>query len=105
MCVSLGICFSPCDLPEAVDRFVTGLRRFAVHNGVPELYNETITLFYLFEIRRRLTAAPDGEQWQDFRERNQDLLLPHQEFLARFYSQSVLGSEVAKHHFLPPDLG
>ena len=37
-------CVSRYPLPEAIERFTSGLKRFAQAQGTPDLYHETITI-------------------------------------------------------------
>jgi hypothetical protein len=94
-----------CSLNESIERFVKGLKRFADHNGVPGLYHETVTLFYLYEIYARRHRLPATQTWEDFRSHNTDLFVSHREFIARHYPEELLNSTAAKEHFIPPRLG
>ena len=44
-------------LPEALSRFTTALRRFAVAQGKPQLFHETITTAYMLLINERLDGS------------------------------------------------
>jgi hypothetical protein len=90
-------------LPEALLRFSTGLRRFAVAQGKPDLYHETITVAYVLLIAERVSAMPDAP-WEEFAERNGDVLAWKPSILSRFYSDERLWSERARRVFLMPDL-
>jgi hypothetical protein len=86
----------------ALEKFVRGLRRFAVARGKPQLYSETITHAYFFLIRERMarTAAKD---WEDFAGANPDLLVWKNGILFRYYEEATLRSELARSVFLFPD--
>ena len=47
----LDTCFAPAPLLTALLRFRVSLPAYAAHHGVPGLYNETITCFYMLLIR------------------------------------------------------
>ena len=86
----------------ALNRFVRNLKRFATHHRVPDLYHETITLFYFYIIAERIDEMPRDHGWEEFREANPDLFTSHREFLLKHYTANVLDSAAAKEHFLLP---
>jgi hypothetical protein len=87
---------------EALGRFMEGLKRFAAANGRPGLYHETITWAYLFLIHERMDGAADGETWEEFAERNPDLLTWKPSILERYYAKDVLDSDRARRVFVFP---
>jgi hypothetical protein len=89
-------------LPEALARFSTALRNFAVAQGKPDLYHETITTAYLLLINERLDGHP-GTPWTAFAESNPDLLTWRPSILDRYYRPETLGSDRAKRTFVLPD--
>ena len=90
------------NLPEALARFGVGLRRFALAQGKPELFHETITVAYLLLINERLGDARDLD-WEAFAARNPDLLMWKPSILGRYYREETLASPRAKRTFLMPD--
>jgi len=88
-------------LPEAATRFITGVRKFAAHLKADRLYHETVTLFYFYEIARRMSAMPDGHSWVEFKASNKDLFVSHHEFISQYYSEEMLATEFARCHYLP----
>ena len=92
-------------LPEAMTRFSAALRRFARSRGKPSLYHETITWAYLFLIAERLARGEKAQAWEEFAERNGDLLVWRGGVLERFYSKEKLESELARRQFILPDRG
>jgi hypothetical protein len=84
----------------ALDRFTNALKRFATAGGTPELYHETITWAYLFLIHERMR---DGEEWEAFAARNDDLLHWRPSILGRYYRAETLASERARRIFVLPD--
>ncbi|MCA9256283.1 MAG: hypothetical protein KDA33_11635, partial [Phycisphaerales bacterium] len=47
-------------LDETIDRLREGLLRIVTSVGAPEKYHETITVFFVRLIHRRLAATPDA---------------------------------------------
>jgi hypothetical protein len=91
-------------LLEALDRFQTRLRAFAVAQDKPDLYHETITTAYVLLINERLSedGAGDGD-WEAFAARNADLLTWKPSILERYYRTETLWSERARRTFVMPD--
>jgi len=90
---------------EALEKFSAALKRFAAAQGKPQLYHETITWAYLLLIRERMAGAGGSQTWEEFAERNPDLLIWKGGVLATLYRQETLDSELARHTFVLPDLG
>jgi hypothetical protein len=88
---------------EAVERFSAALKRFALSKGKPNLYHETITWAYLFLIRERIARAGRTQTWEEFAERNSDLLVWKGGALATLYRQETLDSDRARYTFVLPD--
>jgi hypothetical protein len=88
---------------EALTRFSTALRRFAVARGKPDLYHETITTAFVLIINERLHAANPPAGWSEFSEANADLLTWRPSVLDRYYRPETLASERARRTFLLPD--
>ena len=93
-----------CEYPplEALGKFAAALKRFASARGKPQLYNETITHAYFFLIRERMARSP-GCEWEEFADRNSDLLTWKDGILGRYYRESTLQSELARAVFVFPD--
>ena len=90
---------------EALEKFSVALRRFAAARGKPQLYHETITWAYLLLIRERMARAGRSQTWEEFAERNPDLLIWKGGVLATLYRQETLDSDLARHTFVLPDQG
>jgi len=88
-------------LPRAIERFVSGLKRFAAHHGVPDVYHETITWAFLLLIQDRRGRGPEGESFAEFELRNPDLF--RKDALSRFYREETLTSDLARRSFVFPD--
>ena len=89
-------------LPEALARFSSTLRRFAIARGRPDLYHETITTAYVLLINERLDAGRDGT-WEQFAACNPDLLTWAPSVLERYYEPATLASDRARRVFVMPD--
>jgi len=64
---------------------------------------ETITHAYFFLIRERM-ARSGATNWEDFAEKNPDLLQWKPGILDRYYREATLRSDLARSVFLFPDL-
>lgn len=87
---------------EALEKFSTALKRFAAAKGKSQLYHETITHAYFFLIRERMARAAPAD-WDDFAQKNPDLLVWKDGILSRYYEPSTLQSDLARRVFLFPD--
>jgi hypothetical protein len=90
---------------EALAKFSAALKRFAISKGKPNLYHETITWAYLFLIGERIARAGTAQSWEEFAERNQDLLVWKSGSLECYYSKPTLESDLARKQFVLPDRG
>jgi hypothetical protein len=90
-------------LAEALARFAGALRRFAVAQGKPDLYHETITTAYLLIINERLDDTGREAPWDEFARHNPDLLIWKPSVLERFYEAETLASPRARRVFVMPD--
>ncbi len=88
---------------EAVARFSAALKHFAAAQGKPQLYHETITWAYLILIRERRARAGHAQTWEEFAERNADLLVWKGGVLKTLYRQETLDSDLARQTFVLPD--
>lgn len=91
-------------MPDALDKFSTALKRFAIAKRVPNLYHATITWAYLLLIAERMARVP-ARTWDEFRTQNADLLTWKPSVLDRYYTAETLWSDFAKHTFVMPDKG
>lgn len=88
--------------PQALERFVAALRRFAAALGKSERYHETITHAYFFLIRERM-ARSSATAWEEFARDNPDLLIWKDGILIRYYCEATLQSDLARSVFVFPD--
>jgi hypothetical protein len=87
---------------QGLEKFASGLKRFAASRGKTELYNETITCAYLFLIHERM-ARSEVVNWEEFAHRNPDLLTWKSGILSRYYREGTLQSDLAREVFVLPD--
>jgi len=88
---------------ETLDRFSTGLKRFATANGKPNLYHETITWAYVLLINERLERGGREQSWAEFVDANGDLFDWKDNILKSYYHDETLRSDVARKVFVFPD--
>jgi hypothetical protein len=91
-------------LLTALLRFRALLKAFAQHHGVPGLYNETITCFYMLLICERMEAMDNGTGWEEFRAAEPKLFSYPKALLESYYPGGTAFSEQAKHAFLLPSV-
>ena len=87
---------------EAMTKFSTDLKRFALIKGQPNLYHETITWGYLLLIHERM-ARGGKQDWEAFADANPDLLTWERSLLKTYYRPETLQSELARRVFIFPD--
>ena len=89
-------------LGEALTRFSEALKRFAIAQGTPDLYHETITTAYVLLISERVSDTEAGG-WPAFAAANADLLQWKPSVLERYYTPETLWSARARTTFVMPD--
>jgi len=103
--------------PAALGRFAEGLKRFAIAQGQPGLYHETVTVAYFLLIHQRM--AEGGQVWNreftipdltppeptfdGFVARYPELLGWKPSILDRYYDAATLASDLARRVFVMPD--
>lgn len=87
----------------ALDRFRTGLRRFAEAQGATRKYHETITTAYVLLINERLDGSTRELTWDEFAAHHADLLAWQPSILDRYYHPETLMSDRARTTFVMPD--
>jgi hypothetical protein len=87
---------------QALENFSAALKRFAAARGKSQLYHETITHAYFFLIRERMARCSTAN-WDEFADRNPDLLIWKNGILTRYYHESTLQSDLARTVFVFPD--
>lgn len=86
---------------EAIRRFERSLKRITTEAGHPEKYNATITYALGFLTAERVAEDPSLE-WDDFAERNPDLMEWPNRQLASLYPNGALHTRQAKLSFILP---
>jgi hypothetical protein len=89
----MGVYLRRESMPAALERFRTGLRRFAAAHGKPERYHETITTAYVLLIHERMMRRP-VLTWEEFAAAHDDLLASSPSILERYYGQRRWGRSV-----------
>ncbi len=88
---------------QTLERFCSGLKRFAAANGKTRLYHETISWAHVFLINERMQRHDAKQNWQEFAEANTDLFDWQNSILKSFYRDDTLRSELARKVFVFPD--
>jgi hypothetical protein len=83
-------------LKTAIDNVRNGIRAYAMHQGRPEFYHETITVGWTC-----LIASHDEPTFDEFLRLNEHRL--NAQLLHRFWSPELLQSETAKREWVAPD--
>ena len=102
-CASGGPLLAQTPLLAALLRFRTLLKAFATHHGVPGLYNETVTCFYMLLIREHMERMGGAHAWERFKEMNPELFSYPKALLESYYPGGAAFSEQAKQAFLLPE--
>jgi hypothetical protein len=102
--VRLGwILLAQAPLLTALLRFRVLLKAFAVHHGVPGLYNETITCFYMLLICECMARMGGAHGWERFKEANPELFSYPKALLENYYPGGAAFSTTARVNFLLPE--
>lgn len=87
----------------ALHRMVDGVQALAGQRGLPDLYHETITTFYLLAIADARAQAPEEQTFIEFEQQHSSILGKSRQFLLGFYSAEILDSVAARSSFLLPE--
>ena len=87
----------------ALQKTIAGVQMLAQQRGLPDLYHETITTFYILAIADSRAQAPVGESFSEFERRQPALLGKSRPFLLSYYSAERLDSDGARSSFLLPE--
>ena len=88
------------DFPESVLRYSRSLQRMTARAGVPQLFNQTITVAFLALVAERMQSGGHID-FAAFAAANPDLL--DSSILKRWYSPERLSSGSARRVFVLPD--
>ncbi len=89
--------------PTALGRFAEGLKRFAIAQGHPGLYHETVTVAYFLLIHERMAQAETESTFDAFVAGHPELLGWKPSILDRYYEAATLASDLARRVFVMPD--
>jgi len=88
------------DIKAAMDRMRASLKRFAAHHGVTGLYHETLTRFWLKQVKKILDRSEClSESVRRVREQLNDKSL-----VFNYYSRKRIDSKEARETWRKPDL-
>jgi hypothetical protein len=90
-------------LATALDRMTSGVQTLARQRGVPGLYHETITTFYMLAVADARSQLPTDERFSSFAEQHPALLGNSSDFLIGFYRPETLDSVRARQSFVVPE--
>jgi len=88
---------------QATDKMRTAIQHFAAFHHQAQLYNETITLFWMKLLHHFLCAAQPGTNLADVTQQALSTL-GSMRFVFSHYSKALLFSEAARRAWVDPDL-
>ncbi|NVJ98525.1 MAG: hypothetical protein HWE25_10260 [Alphaproteobacteria bacterium] len=91
-------------LGAACDTMASELLAWDIAYGLGDRYHETVTWAFMFIIHERQLAC-EAKTFEEFLEANPDLLRKSPPFLADYYRDETLASDLARQKFLLPDVG
>jgi hypothetical protein len=86
---------------EGAQRMREGIRSFAAANGVPGLYHETLTTFWVRAVQAARRADPAAPDFETFARRHPELL--DKDLVRRHYREGTIESERARMQWIEPD--
>ncbi|PWT90064.1 MAG: hypothetical protein C5B54_07870 [Acidobacteria bacterium] len=86
---------------EGTKRIIEGIQNFARSKNLPNLYHQTITLFWIQMVHQSISKR-QVEPYEAFLECNP--ALQRKETIYEFYSPELLKSEEARTKWIKPDL-
>jgi len=86
---------------EATERMREGIRRFAAFHGVPGLYHETLTTFWVLAVQEARSAGPEAPDFESFARRHAELL--DKDLVRRHYGDGTIEGERARREWVEPD--
>jgi hypothetical protein len=82
-------------------RIAEAIRRYALHNGAPQKYHETITVAWLRIVQEAASSVPNQASFEEMIAAFPQLL--SKTTLQKYYSEELVGSERARAFFVEPD--
>jgi hypothetical protein len=90
-------------LDAATERMVQAIRRFALHHGGSlDKYHDTMTRAYMRFVAAHIAETPDLRDFAAFAAAHAPLFDRRLPF--RYFSEALLMSSDARHHWVEPDL-
>jgi hypothetical protein len=86
---------------EGTARMREGIRSFAASNGVPGLYHETLTTFWVLAVQAAHRADPEAPDFESFALRHPELL--DKALVRRHYRDGTIESARARMEWVEPD--
>ncbi|TQV72156.1 hypothetical protein FLL45_18215 [Aliikangiella marina] len=87
----------------AIRKVCEGIKSYAVSLGAKDKFHHTLTEFTVRMIAHRLTTQ-SYDDFADFVNKNRDLVVDLRSQILRYYSPSLLNSDLAKKGYCKPDL-
>jgi hypothetical protein len=94
-------CLRQAEPPGALDRVRTAICRFAEKHGVPELYHETITRFWVEHLAETMRTFPDAPDFATLADRRPEML--DKDLVRRRYRPETLAGDRARAEWVEPD--
>jgi hypothetical protein len=90
------------DASRAAERMAGGIRRFANHHGATQKYHHTLTLAWMRLVAAALVEPPEEKTFEKFMAAHPHLT--DKNLLAKYYSDELLQSAIAREGWVEPDL-
>jgi hypothetical protein len=90
------------DASRAAERMASGIRRFANHHGATQKYHHTLTLAWMRLVAAALVEPPEEKTFEKFMAAHPHLT--DKNLLAKYYSDELLQSAIAREAWVEPDL-
>ena len=87
----------------AMHRMTEGIEVLARQRGLPDLFHQTITSFYMLAIADCLSRSAACDTFESFASQHPALLGDSRAFLLGFYTAETLDSATARDGFVLPD--
>ncbi len=91
------------DLVTAISKTCNGINQYAISLGITDKFHHTITEFIVRLMSQRVELQPEL-RFEQFIEKNADLVSDAYGIICQHYSQSLLNSDEAKITYCNPDL-
>jgi hypothetical protein len=89
-------------LEEALQLLSVGIRQFASFKGANDMYNETLTQFWIRIVNHAIQEHPSAQEFEQFI--NTSPILMDKQLPYSHWRRETLGSNLARSGWLEPDL-